>query len=305
MHKPIRCLEAANLIIATTVLAGCSIERLAINSLSGILAGGNSVFERDNDPQLVAEALPFSLKLLDTLLLEQPENADLLLAAASGYVFYAYANISSEAERVSRRDIDAARELRGRARNLFLRAHDYALRALATEHPDLPTQLFDSPTDAVQSIESASSRTLEMLYWNAVSLGLAISSARNDPALLARSGEVAALLERALELDASWDAGALHEFAISAASLTGIDRDALDAHFDRALELSAGSRASLYVAYAEATAIPNQNRQAFVTLLEQALAVPVGAWPELTLVNTVAQRRATWLLGELDMLFLE
>jgi len=294
-----------SLVLATAATAGCSIERLAINSLSGVLAEGNSVFERDNDPELIAEALPFSLKLMDALLLEQPDNPPLLLAAASGYVFYAYANVSSEAERMSRRDIDAALALRDRAKNLYLRAHTYASDALAIEYPDLPQTLMRAPASAVRTVESRSERTLETLYWNAASLGLAISSARNDPALIARADEVEALLGRALELDDAWDEGNLHEFAISAASLTGIDRGAIDEHFARAVELSAGKRASLYIAYAEATAIPDQDRASFVTLLEKALAVPVDDYPELTLLNTVAQRRATWLLGQLDMLFLE
>jgi hypothetical protein len=304
MHMPIRGTAPA-LLLSMTMLAGCSIERLAINSLSGVLAEGNSVFARDNDPELIAEALPFSLKLMDALLLETPDNTDLLLAAASGYVFYAYSNVSSEAERISSHDIDAARTLRERARNLFLRAHDYAARALAVDFPEVPAALMATPESAVQRIRSESDETIEMLYWSAASLGLAISSARNEPALLARSGEVEALLERALELDASWDEGNLHEFAISAASLTGIDRHAIDAHFEQALELSGGKRASLYIAYAQATAVPSQDRAAFVALLERALAVPVESWPELTLVNTVAQRRATWLLDQLDILFLE
>jgi predicted anti-sigma-YlaC factor YlaD len=229
----------------------------------------------------------------------------LLLAAASGYVFYTYASVSSEAERVSHSDIDAARELRDRARNLFLRANDYAAQALALDYPELQAALMLAPETAVATIESRSNRTIELLYWNAASLGLAISSARNDPALIARSGEVEAMLGRALELDPTWDEGSLHEFAISAASLTGIDRDEIDTHFEEALELSAGKRAGLFVTYAEATAIQNQNRSAFVELLERALAVPVDDYPELTLINTVAQRRATWLLGQLDMLFLE
>jgi predicted anti-sigma-YlaC factor YlaD len=304
MSSPIRLL-GPGLVVALAAVAGCSIERLAINSLSGILAEGNSVFERDNDPQLIAEALPLSLKLMDALLLEQPDNVDLLLAAASGYVFYAYANVSIEAERISRRDIDAARALRDRAANLFLRAHAYASSALATEYPQLPEALLTEPDSAVRAIEDGSDRTIEMLYWTAASLGLAISSARNDPSLIARSGEVEALLERALDLDASWDDGSLHEFAISAAALTGIDRAAIDTHFERARALSGGKRASLYIAYAEATAIPSQDRSSFVDLLEKALAVPIEDYPELTLVNTVAQERATWLLGQLDMLFLE
>lgn len=292
-------------LLAASMLPACSIERLAMSALSNTLAEGTSVFATDNDPELIAEALPLSLKLMDALLLEQPDNIELLLAAASGYVFYGYGNISLKAERISNHDIDAARAMRDRASRIYLRAHNYAAQALAVDFPEVSAALPITPELAVQGISSVSECTIDMLYWNAASLALAISSARNDPSLLARSAEVEALINRALELDAAWDDGSLHEFAISSAALIGTDRVAVDTHFERALDLSDGKRASLFVTYAEATAVPAQDRAAFTELLERALAVPVGSYPELTLVNTVAQQRATWLLAQLDLMFLE
>jgi predicted anti-sigma-YlaC factor YlaD len=293
------------LIFSVLLLASCSVQTIAINSLSGVLAEGNSVFESDNDPDFVAEALPFSLKLIDTLLTKQPDNQGLLLAAASGYVFYGYAYLNRDSERLSLEDIDAARTLRMRARNLFLRAHDYATRALEVDYPGIQTVLFADPEAAVSAVSADSRRNVELLYWNAASLGLAISAARNDSALLARGPEVQAQLERALEIDESWDEGALHEFAISSAALTHIDTDAIERHFERALMLSEGKRASLFISYAEATALPRQERARFVDLLDRALSIDVDLYPDLRLVNTVAQQRATWLLGNLDEMFLE
>ena len=287
------------------MLAGCSIRQLAINSLSDVLAEGNSVFESDNDPAFIAEALPFSLKLIDALLEQNPNNQGLLLAAASGYTFYGYAYLATVADEVSRDDIGAARELRLRARNLFLRAHDYSARALEAGYPGIRSMLLTDPETAVLAVTDSSDRDVEMLYWNAASLSLAISSSRNESALLARAAEVDAQLSRALELDESWNEGALHDLAISAAALTDADDDSLAAHYERALFLSVGKRAGLHIAYAEATAIPRQDRQAFVDLLDRALAVDANLYPDLRLINTVSQQRATWLLENIDQLFLE
>lgn len=287
------------------LLGACSIERLAINTLADVLAGGDSVFESDNDPEFIAQALPFSLKLIDALLIEQPDNRELLLAAASGYVFYSYAYLSMSAEELSFDDIDAARTMRLRARNLFLRAHDYASTALEISYPGIVAALAEDPERAVFAIGPEAEGDIELLYWNAVSLGLAISSSRNDPALLARGPEVEAQLQRALVLDEAWDDGSLHEFAISAAALGDEDEAALREHFERALALSGGQRASLYVSYAESTAVPRQDRRAFVELLERALAVDIDASPQLRLVNTIAQQRAAWLLENVDEWILE
>ena len=286
-------------------LTACSIQKLAINSIGDVLASGTSVFESDNDPMLVAQALPFSLKLIESLLQQQPEHGGLLLAAASGYVSYSYAFVSQEAERLSLDDIDAARIQRLRARNLFLRAHEYASRALSVEYPEIGVAMEDDFELALPVIVRHSDRDIELLYWNAAALGLAISVSRNEPRLLARLPEVEAMLARALELDEAWNQGALHEFAINIAGVSDLSQNDLERHYGRALELSQGQRASLYVAYALADAVPRQDRAAFTDLMSKALAVNIDAQPELRLANVIAQQRAQWLLANDDEFFLD
>ena len=39
--------------------AGCSIKRTAVNMMGDALAGGGTVFSSDDDPELVAAAVPF------------------------------------------------------------------------------------------------------------------------------------------------------------------------------------------------------------------------------------------------------
>ncbi len=284
---------------------GCSIQHLAVNSVGGVLASGASVYETDDDPELVGAALPFGLKVIDSLLAEQPEHRGLLLAAARGYLLYAYAYLSGPAEQLELTDLAAAQELRRRARNIALRAHDYAARALLLDYPGLDTALRAAPEDALLRV-AAPRDDVATLYWNAAALALTISSARNEPALLARLPEVEALLQRALVLDEAWNNGALHELAIALGKTSSAaDFAALTAHYERALELSAGKNAGLHVTYAEAVAVPQQNRALFVALLDRALAVEIEAWPQQRLLNVLAQRRARWLLGNLDQWFFE
>ncbi len=68
---------------------GCSIKRVAINKLGNALASNGSTFEGDDDPELVAAAIPFGLKLYESLLAESPKHTGLLLAATSGFTEYA------------------------------------------------------------------------------------------------------------------------------------------------------------------------------------------------------------------------
>jgi len=294
------------ILAATTLLGGCSMKRYAINTLGDMLASGGSVFVTDEDPVLVSEALPFSLKLLESLLAEEPEHRGLLLAAARGYLLYSYAFVHLPAEQSELQDLDEARALRLRARGLYLRAHSYSLRALETDYPGIGEQLLRDPGGAALTVGATPADDVAALYWTAAGLGLAVTVSRNEAALLARLPEVEALLDRALELDDSWNGGALHEFSISLAASrsTAMDNAALQNHYDRALQLSNGTRAGLHIAFAEAVAVPAQDRSRFVDLLERALAVDVDADPNERLLNVIAQDRARWLLGRVDELFL-
>jgi predicted anti-sigma-YlaC factor YlaD len=51
--------------------------------------------------------------------------------------------------------------------------------------------------------------------------------------------------------------------------------------------------------------VGRQDKAEFKQLLEQALAVDANAVPELRLANLLAQRRARWLLGRGEELFVE
>ena len=287
---------------ATLVLGACSIQRMAINSIGDALASSGSVFQGDNDPVLISEALPFSLKLIESVLAEQPDHRGLLLAATRGYLLYTYAFVDIPADEVRLEDVERARMLRERARNLYLRAHGYASRALALDYPGVAERLAADPAAAVATIDAGARRDVTTLYWTAAALGLAISSSRNEPALLARLPEVEALLDRALALDETWEDGALHEFALSLqrARVGAVDEEALDFHYRRAVELANGTRAGPFVTYAEVSAIPRQDREQFTELLGQALAIDVDRDPNERLLNVIAQQHARWLLENVD-----
>src|SRR6185503_744090 len=105
--------------------AGCSIKKMAVNKLGDALAGGGTTFASDDDPELVKAALPFSLKLIESLLAESPRHRGLLLAACSGFTQYSYAFVNQDADEMEESDLAAADALQTRARRLYLRARGY------------------------------------------------------------------------------------------------------------------------------------------------------------------------------------
>lgn len=302
---PVRLL---GLLLVTSLLTGCSLRTYAINMVGDALASGDSVYESDEDLELVIDALPFGLKLTESLLSESPNHEGLLLTGCRGFVLYTFANVAYQAELAMEEDIDRARALRARARRLYQRALGYCLRGLERSYEGFSAQLTTDPDAAVALIEKGrEERDLPLMYWTAAALGLSISVSLESAAMLARLPEVETLLERALELDETWKNGTLHEFKVTfAGAIPGqADYDQIRHHYDHALELSGGRSAGLHVAYAEAVSVPTQNAEEFREMMEKALAIDPDDDPDNRLVNVIAQRRATWLLGRIDDLILD
>ena len=91
-------------------LPACSIQRFAANKMGDVLAGGGVTYAADADPELIEAALPFSLKLMESVLAETPEHRRLLAATAAGFTQFAYAFVQQQAERTALQDYDKLRE---------------------------------------------------------------------------------------------------------------------------------------------------------------------------------------------------
>jgi len=304
-HLRPRTAIALGLAVAALLVEGCSIKRYAINQLGDALAGSGTTFASDDDPELVKAAVPFSLKLIESLLAESPRHAGLLLAACSGFTQYGYAFVKQESDEFEDRDLATSEALRQRAKRLFLRARNYGVRALDVQHPNFAQTLRTRPKSAVRELPA---RDVNVVFWTAAAWGAAISVSKDDPALISDQLIVEALLDRALELDEDFDHGAIHGLLIGYEMVrqgaAGDPAERARKHFARAVDLSRGQAASPYVSLAESVAVAKQDRPEFEALLRQALAIDADATPEMRLANLIAQRRARWLLARVDELFL-
>jgi predicted anti-sigma-YlaC factor YlaD len=293
------------LALMLVLASGCSFKKFAINQLGDALSGSGATFASDDDPELIRAAVPFSLKLIESLLAESPKHERLLLAACSGFTQFSYAFVKQEADEKEEADLAGSDAARARAKRLFLRARGYGLRGLEARHAGFEAVLKKSPRDAVGV---ATRRDVPLLFWTAAAWGAAISVAKDDPALLSDQLIVEALLDRALALDDRFENGAIHSLLISyemvRRSATGDPAERARKHFARAIELSKGKLASPYLSLAEAVSIEKQDKTEFDLLLKKALAIDPDAVPEFRLVNHLAQHRARWLQGRIDELFL-
>lgn len=290
-------------------LCGCGLFRsAAVGGVSEALLGGAAAdaFASDDDPELVRDALPFTLKTSEILITRNPGNTKLRLAAAAGFVQYAAAFIDDDAEKLMDTDPARARALQGRAAGLYQRGRDHALAGLEPAHPGLRARLREDP---VAALAGAGRAEAPLLFWAGAGWAGAISASAGNPALTADLPLAGALASRALELDEAWGDGAIHEFFIAfeggtAGALGGSEQRARE-HFRRAVELTGGRKASPYVSLAEAVSVRRQDLAEFKSLLARALAVDAAAVPRWRLSNTLAQRKARWLLDNAAALFVE
>ena len=287
-------------------LQGCSIKQVAISKLGDTLAESGSVYASDDDIELVGAALPFSLKTVEGLLAEVPEHKGLLLTAASGFTQYSYVYVDLEALELEPSNSERAAELKQRAKKLYLRGRNYALRAVEQTRKNFIAGLRQDPETTLSAF---SEKNIPELYWFSLSWAAAIASDKSDMDLLADLNLIDPIMRRCLELDESYDHGALHEFMISyqggRSQLQGGGASLAREHFARAVELSGTIRVGSLVSLAESVSVGEQNRIEFERLLEQALEFNVDTHRQTRLANLVAQKRARLLLARSDSLFLE
>jgi len=294
---------AARILLALAmiaVVAGCSPKQLAVGLIGDALAGGGGVYASDPDPDLIREALPFALKTYEGLLAATPEHRGLLLATARGFTAYAFM-LSDEADRID--DPARARALRQRAKGLYLRGRDHALRGLEVSHPGFAAAL---RSVAENPLAGTTPGDADFLYWAGAAWAGALSTDKQDFMLMAELRFAGQLVQRVVELDDAYDGGSAHQFLVTyEGSRPGGNLDTARMHYRRALELSGGGRAGVYLALAEAVAVPEQDLAGFRDLIEAALAVDLDAQPDQRVANALAQRRARWLGTQIPELFFE
>jgi predicted anti-sigma-YlaC factor YlaD len=290
-------------LFSAVLLSSCSMKRYAINQLGNALAASGTTFSADEDPELIRAAVPFSLKLIESLLAESPRHEALLLAAARGFTQYGYAFVQEDADELEDTDKVASTAMRVRAAKLYLRARNYGLRGLEVKHPGFAERLKANPKEAAKELKKSEA---PMMYWTAISWGAALA-ASHDLTMFPEIPRFEALIDRVIELDEAFDEGTVHTFMITyemSRLNAKPNRIALaKEHFDRAIALGGGHQAGPLVAYAENVLVAQKDKTGFQDMLRQALRLDINKSPENRELNLAEQRRARWLLSRTEKLF--
>ncbi|HZS42095.1 MAG TPA: TRAP transporter TatT component family protein [Polyangia bacterium] len=291
-------------IVALLSQAGC-LKKIALTAVANTIAEPGSGFSRDDDPELVRDALPVLMKTMEQLHEALPQHRALLLAMVRAFTSYGVAFIEEQADRLQESNVEAARVLYARCRRMFLRARGYGLDGLELQQPGFRAawERAQTPDDRSRALARMTREDVPLLYWTGAAWGSAVGAAKDDMKLVGELPKVEALERRALELDESYEEGAIHEFFITYGGAQHPDE--AKQHLERALALSHHKKLAPLVSYAESVAVTRQDKKEFKRLLEEAAAFDVDSDPDHRLANIIAQRRARWLLSRTDELFAE
>ena len=284
----IRRLVAPGLVLLSGLaLSGCQV---VVGSVANNFAADlSSTILNSDDPELVRDAAPAYLLLVDSIL--SPESSpELLGQAASLNGAYAAAFVTDPE----------------RAQKFADKALKYAQQAICADFDEACTARTMPFSEFEAWVSELSVKDVPMVYAYATSWAGWIQANADDWAAIAELQRVKTLMARVAELDESYDnAGPrlyLGVFETLLPPAMGGRPEVGREHFERALELSQHRHLLAKVYYADSYARLVFDRELHDQLLGEVLSADVNA-PDLTLTNTIAQQQARELLDSADDYF--
>ncbi len=284
--------KTAILLILFILFSGCSIRALSVRMAAPLVEDQYAAINEETDPVLAEYAIPASLKMLEGMLREDPENETVLNRLAEGFCSYAF----SFAE-----DTDPER-----ASRLYLRGRDYAERVLVVN--GAPGNLTgQNPELFKNSMQALGEDHLHGLYWMSQCWANWMMLNLDDLQAFVAISKVEAAMQRMLELDESYHYAGPHlffgVFYGGRPKMLGGNPEKSRSHFETCLQLTQNKYLIIQLQYAKTYAVQVQDRDLFKKLLNAVLEAPANILPEQQLANAVAKLKARTLLESADDLF--
>ncbi len=261
------------------LLGACSLGNLKANL-------GKAVMNND-DLQLVGDALPTYMLMMDGVVKTWPEDPAALASAAK--LYSAYSGIYVEDEK--------------RAGKLSAKALSYALRAACADDDDF-CHADEMPLDQFKTeLADMDEDNLPILFTLGGAWAGWIQLHSNNWNAIAQLARVRLIMQRITEIKPSYNAGQAYMYlgilhSLLPAALGG-QPDKAKKEFEQAIELSNGKNLLAKVYYAKQYARVTSNDELFNRLLQQVAKADPHA-PGLTLQNVYAKELAKKLQQSTD-----
>ena len=243
-----------------------------------------------SDPTLIEAGVPAYLLLVDGFIHDSPDSEALLAAGAQVYALYG-SRFSTDPEAAVR---------------FTQKARDYGSRAICEALERACSWDGLAYEDFVAELSTVDAKQVDYLYAYALGWLSYLEATSADLSAVAELPWVEAAMQRTLDLDESFEQGAVHTWLGIIKSLRppalGGEPEIAQAHFERALELSGGRDLSVKVEYARRFARLMYEQELHDRLLQEVLAAPAEQ-DGYTLFNVLAQQDAQALLASSEEYF--
>ncbi len=298
------------------VLASCSIKQMAYKSAANAMAplpeqkikikidpdAPNPVtaLTGEDDTELVGAVFPVILKLYEAMYIQNPKHRGLAVMTGQLYIMYSNVFVETPAAYLSDNEFDKKNAAFFRAKKFYLRGAKAALSALDTAYPGFAAAVFSGNEEKIKACTAKCKiYDAEALHWAGAGFLAAFALDPLDSASVQKVPGAVNMLEKACALNPGYAEGAVWEiltkFYASAPEYLGGSMEKAEAAYQKALELSKGTRPSVYVTYAQSFCIPKQDSRGFDAALEKALSIDPEADPANKLAVTLSQNYARWL----------
>jgi len=280
------------LILAMVGIQSCSINTFVIRQTGAILDYGVIALYQETDLKLAEQALASDIKLLEGMIIGDPENDHLLLLTTQALSGYALGFAEDED--------------RERAKVLYLRAKEYGLRVLRMDDDfaGADSGTGEEFSGAVKELDEA---YLPALFWTAFAWAGWINLSLDNPRALIELTKVQALMQRVKAIDETYFFGSADLFFGSVwgmkPPMLGGDPEKAKAFFERNLEITGKKFLLTYIYYARFYAAKTLNEELFDELLAIVETTPADVLPGYQLLNMIAKKKANFLKQQKDKLF--
>ena len=299
--------------LVLSVFSSCSTRKLMVAEMTDLMEAGAAAMESDDDLDMLQQALPANIKLMEALLASDPHNERLLVLLARLYGSYTFLFLDGRIEAIPSASTGPATgtvpltTLKDRAVRYYGKGMGYALRALEVRHPLAGERLYQV-AEAAPFVQSLQAKDLSALFWYGFNLSGLINHSRDSVAAVARGHLVEKSMQRVLQLQADYYHGNAHlilmAFYASRSPMMGGNLGRATEHYRQLKTMHGDSLLLPDLFFARYVLVQQQDRSQFEQLLS-AIQTSADPDPRFRLLNHVARQRATLYLSMVDRLFEE
>ena len=289
----------------------CSPKQMIVKQTVEMVDTGVAAFEQDDDLDFLEKALPANIKLLETLLVSDPDNIQLRTLLARLYGSYAFGFAETRLEQVLVSDgstgIDKsqATHLKNQVNRYYEKGGNYALSAMEISIPGAKVALAKVGTVDLY-LNQLGRNQVAALYWYGFNLGAWINHNLDSVRAVSRAHVARKAMERVIQIDPAFNHGGAHLFLMAyfgsrPAMMGGSQAKAAD-HYHQLKHLAGDDYMLPDLFYGRFCLLPQQDRERFVDLMRR-IVDHATVTQELALYNAIAGRRAAIYLSAVDRLF--